>query len=168
MRQPNERQHDGEPEISVWTMVPVGFLILLSIGVVIGGILKATRFGPAVGDIVSFDVAAAGFDQAPVTVSRADAAIGEHSCVLRPRTLVNGGGSLVIEGRELGQRGAFRVHWAGPRTSPGGEDCGRSAELLVSPNDLVTLAASAGGFGVGHKKLIMSSSSLSASTAMVE
>ena len=168
-------QHNGDPsdaeEISVWTVIPVGFLILLVVGVVIGGILKSTSFGPGIGDIVSFDVPAVSFDQTPVTATRADVlwpASAAKTCLLRAETMANGGGSLVVEGRDPDGRGPFRVHWAGPRTSSGAEDCGRSAELLIAASDLVSLAATAGGFGVTHKRLIMSAVTLGTSASLVE
>jgi len=170
VQQQNERHENAEPEVSIWTVIPIGFVIILMVAVLVGGILKSARFGPAIGDIVSFDAPAPALDQGPVIALRAGPTGSDHAgiCTLRPEIMASGGGSLVIEQRENEGRGPFRVHWAGRRTAAGAEDCGSSAELVVNPNDLLALAASAGGFGVAHKRLLMSATGLAAPTALVE
>jgi hypothetical protein len=39
------------------------------------------------------------------------------------------------------------------RTSDGGDDCGKAADLILSRTDLQKLANSAGGFGVGPRMI---------------
>ena len=44
------------------------------------------------------------------------------------------------------------MHWAGPRSSNDGSDCGSSADLLVNLEDIEVLAMAAGGYGVSAGK----------------
>jgi hypothetical protein len=107
----------------------------------------ATRIetGPQVGDILVFR---RGADmpadwQFTVMTTAAPAA----TCSLRPATMAAEGGSLVVEQRLQGPR-TFQIHWAGIRTSADGSDCGGSAELVVSNEDLQLLSNIVGGPGV--------------------
>ena len=113
---------------------------------------------PKVGDIVSFDP----LEQFSRDMKAQIAAIpanGEPTvaCMLDVRAMHAGGGSVVIEAREPEVPRAYRVHWAGARTSYGGTDCGTSADLLLDQEDLSILAMAAGGYGVSAKKLAASS-----------
>jgi len=117
----------------------------------IGLIHKAGELGPAVGDIIAFD------PLDPINIHSRIAAIPADddpsvACVLDVRTMHAGSGSLVIEAREPRGQFAYRVHWAGPRSSDDNADCGSSADLLVSIEDVATLATAAGGYGVPASK----------------
>ncbi len=106
------------------------------------------ELGPKVGDIVSFDPLRQ-FSRdmkAQIAAEPADGRPGA-TCVLDVRAIHATGGSVVIEAKQPGTRIAYRVHWAGPRTSEGGRDCGSSAELLLGLDDIETLAMAAGGYG---------------------
>ena len=58
------------------------------------------------------------------------------------------GGSVIIEAREPRADFGYRVHWAGPRSSNDGTNCGSSADLLMNLEDIEVLAMAAGGYGV--------------------
>ena len=69
-----------------------------------------------------------------------------RTCDLSPSAMVAGGGSLVVEARRMSSPPLYRVHWAGKYTSRGLDNCGASADLVVSRSDLMRLADVAGGF----------------------
>jgi hypothetical protein len=102
-----------------------------------------------VGDIVSFDpMDSMSRDmQALLPAMLADDRPGV-ACVLDVRTIHANGGSVIIEAREPRADFAYRVHWAGPRSSNDGSNCGSSADLLVNLEDIEVLAMAAGGYGV--------------------
>jgi hypothetical protein len=119
----------------------------------IGLIHQVGELGPKVGDIVAFDpmdrmsrdmrarIAAIPADDGPAV-----------ACVLDVRAMHAGGGSVVIEAREPRSTFAYRVHWSGEHSSNDGADCGRSADLMISLEDVETLAMAAGGYGVPESK----------------
>jgi hypothetical protein len=108
------------------------------------------ELGPKVGDIVQFDPSrrASVDDKAQIHARPALAQLA--GCVLDVRAMHDGGGSVIVEAKEPGDRPSFRVHWAGQRTS-NARDCGSSAELLLDQDDIETLAMAAGGYGVSPK-----------------
>ncbi len=112
-------------------------------------------FDPAVGAIVAFKSGAQSMElwQIDVTSVRSDPAGPPISrvCVLSPASMANGGGSLVVEARQMSSPPIYRVHWAGAHTSNVGNDCGTAADLIISRADLQKLANTAGGFGVSPK-----------------
>ena len=55
------------------------------------------------------------------------------ACVMDVRTMHANGGSVIIEAREPRASFGYRVHWAGPRSSDDGTNCGSSADLLHEP-----------------------------------
>ncbi|HEY7578666.1 MAG TPA: hypothetical protein VH855_13815 [Acetobacteraceae bacterium] len=135
--------------------------ILLSIAAValagmvgtIGLIHQVAELGPKVGDIVAFDP----MERMAQDVHTRVAAIPADdkpgvACVLDVRVMHTGGGSMVVEQREPRPVFGYRVHWSGEHSSNDGADCGGSADLLVNPEDIETLAMAAGGYGVlAHK-----------------
>jgi hypothetical protein len=115
----------------------------------IGLINQVGELSPKVGDIVSFDpMDSMSRDmQALLPAMLADDRPGV-ACVLDVRTIHANGGSVIIEAREPRADFAYRVHWAGPRSSNDGSNCGSSADLLVNLEDIEVLAMAAGGYGV--------------------
>ena len=105
-----------------------------------------------IGDIIAFNRPAIDPAPAPLAVTRADGT----ACVLDPALLANQGGSLVVEGAATAGTPAYRVHWAGPRTASGAQDCGSVADLTLDETALNALSASAGGYGVENKTLALS------------
>src|SRR6185312_10349716 len=98
------------------------------------------------GDIVAFDpLRRVSIDSTAQLVANA-AQAPSAGCVLDVRAMYAGGGSVVVEAKQPGDRPRFRVHWAGQRTSDS-RDCGDSAELLLDQDDIEALAMAAGGFG---------------------
>jgi hypothetical protein len=120
----------------------------------IGLLQKVSELGPKVGDIVSFDPRES-FSRdmkAEVTAIPVGARPG-IACTLDVRTMHASGGSIIIEAREPQNQAGFRVHWAGGSSSTEGNDCGQSADLLLSREDLEVLAIAAGGFGAASRNL---------------
>jgi hypothetical protein len=119
----------------------------------IGLIQQVGELGPKVGDIVAFDP----MDRMSRDMRARIAAIPADdrpgvACVLDVRAMHAAGGSVVIEAREPRSTFAYRVHWSGDHSSNDGADCGRSADLMVSLEDIETLAMAAGGYGVPESK----------------
>lgn len=128
--------------------------ILLSIAAIalagavgtVGLLQNVGDLGPKVGDIVTFDPLRRGAVDDKAQINATTAAAPSAGCVLDVRAMHAGGGSVVVEARQPGERPSFRVHWAGQRTSTS-RDCGTSAELLLGPDDIEVLALAAGGYG---------------------
>ena len=137
----------------LFTAVVLGVLVAL---VGLGGAIKlaqsAAELGPQVGDMVTFEPGRhIPHDTLPqVTAGRN----GQPDCVLDLGVIRRFGGSLVIETRTPRPDRAYRVHWAGLRSSDGTGNCGGSAELMLSDDKLEELAIAAGGYGVSHKQLV--------------
>lgn len=108
----------------------------------------AKGLGPDVGDIISFDTRAG--MPGDVLSQTVWARNGGRECILDVDTLHDTGGSLIVEARVPGDDPAYRVHWAGRRSSPGRQDCGRAAELTLDDTNLDVLALAAGGWGPVH------------------
>jgi hypothetical protein len=108
--------------------------------------------GPDVGEIVTFDPhdGPKRWEMPGIPARFAGVAAPRQSCVLTPSVIAAGGGSFVIEAKQLDRPPVFLVHWLGRRTDEGAQDCGRSADLMLSLIQLRALANVAGGFGVVH------------------
>jgi hypothetical protein len=122
-----------------------GAAMLLVAGFAASMIAAAGRVAPAVGDIIVFRR-----NQLPlrepdirIAVHRPD----QYGCILSLNTLHKTGGSLIVEAQLADPAPAFRLHWAGERTSTDSGDCGHSADMIVDPVDLRNLAHAAGGHG---------------------
>ncbi len=113
---------------------------------------QMSQVGPDVGAIVMFDPAEGPkyWEQPGILVRFAASPAPERACVLMPSVISATGGSFVIEAKHLTHPPVFVVHWSGRRTDRGARDCGRSADLVVTLNELRMLANVAGGFGVEH------------------
>ena len=111
-----------------------------------------SQIGPDVGEIVTFDPREGPkhWDQPGIPARFAPAATPRPDCVLMPSVISATGGSFVIEAKQTSLPPVFRVHWNGPRTDSGAQDCGRSADLMLPLVQLRALANVAGGFGVTH------------------
>ncbi len=127
----------------------VGALLASSVAVVAAA--TTMELGPKVGDILVFRSNV----QVPADWDFTAASIGgerEASCNLKPNTMAAGGGSLVVEER-FRHPLQYRVHWAGRHTSDGNADCGGSAELVITGEELQLLSNAVGGPGVEHQGL---------------
>jgi hypothetical protein len=140
--------YNGKPDILYFTLcgtIATAFLMVTAIG---GSLWLANELRPRTGDILSFDLAKGVVSDRQTMIK---AGLVGHSpvvsCVLKPHVMQMSGGSLVIESTQFEPSLNYRVHWAGARTSDTGADCGRSADLLLSPADLTALSFAAGGWG---------------------
>ena len=114
--------------------------------------VRLAHTSPHVGDIVAFQ---------PLEILPLDDSTrllvhrqNQFGCVLDLNVLRHDGGSLIIETQPGVGVDSFRVHWAGTRTSEDAGDCGSDADLIVSRLDLDVLSLSAGGYGVGPKRMM--------------
>jgi hypothetical protein len=149
--------HANGSNSSGLSSIILGMVVLALAGTIgtIGLLREVSEFGPKVGDIVSFDpLDTLSHDmRAKIDATRVGDRAGA-ACVLDVGAMHAGGGSVVIEAA-LPQTGSgFRVHWAGARSSNDPADCGASADLLLSQEDIETLAMAAGGYGVAPRKLL--------------
>jgi hypothetical protein len=131
---------------------------LLAVVVALVGLAGAVRIaqsaaalGPAVGDIIRFDPSSRPPRdmQSQLSVSR----VGAPDCTLDLAAIYRGGGSLIIEQRDMDKQPVYRAHWAGQRSSAGADNCGSSADLVLDASSLDMLAMAAGGWGVAHQRL---------------
>jgi hypothetical protein len=117
-----------------------GFLVLAA-GVAATVLPNLTRAAPKVGDMVVFSGAPdpADNDATRFVVRRP----GLSGCVLDLDAIRQTGGSLVVEARMTHPAPAFRLHWAGLRTSVASDDCGNNADMIIGEADLISIALAA-------------------------
>lgn len=137
------RDKSGELRAIVQWFVAAALMIVV---VLTDALRMADELRPHVGDIIAFVPGrpAASAMQSPIAV----VPIGtppESPCVLEPRVMRALGGSLVIEAARPGDGPGYRVHWAGVRTSDSRSDCGATADLLLTPEEIAALSVAAGG-----------------------
>jgi hypothetical protein len=148
--------HDRSGDTMATGLVVGAVLVLFAIA---GTALahQVQSLGPGVGDIVGFHPGG----QPPRDLRRdvqayvaepTDPAHPPATCILRTQTLIQSGGSIVVEAVDLSNPAGFRIHWAGGPTSDEKAACPGDASLYVSQDALVTLATAAGGFGAGDSK----------------
>jgi hypothetical protein len=125
----------------------VGVVLASSVAVVSAA--RAIDIGPKVGDILVFRPGARMAADWEFAVAKSAGQLG-LTCTIQPDVMTSRGGSLVVEQRLAAPR-AYRVHWAGARTSNGASDCGSSADLVLSALDLQLLTNAVGGAGVEHR-----------------
>jgi len=124
----------------------------LGIIVVISASLRlADSLRPQAGDIIIFVPARTGVaaSQASLTVMRAGPSPASF-CTLRPGVMRQSGGSMIVEAVADDATQRYRVHWVGGHTSQTGNDCGSTADLLLTPGEVavLTFAADAPGGAV--------------------
>lgn len=121
----------------------IGMLLASSVAMVSAA--RTLDIAPKLGDILVFKQGARMPSDWDVTVTTSQAV----GCVLTPAVMALDGGSLVVEQR-FDNAHIYHVHWAGGRTSDGATDCGHSADLVVSREELQLLSNAVGGPGVEH------------------
>jgi hypothetical protein len=125
-------------------------VIVITAGILLtSGFLRLVdRLAPQIGDIIAFPATRVpSISSASFAASRVIAP-DSVSCILDVQIMQKSGGSLVVESRQLEPSRIFQVHWAGGRTSNDRDDCGGSADLLLSGNQISALIFAAGGTGV--------------------
>lgn len=102
------------------------------------------HFRPRVGDIISFypRKAVPPDNETSLDVTQAGAPPA-RSCVLNVRSMRMSGGSLIIEAEHAQPGFRYRVHWAGGSTSDALTNCGTSAELMLSQEEIGILKMAA-------------------------
>jgi hypothetical protein len=148
------RRTGGEPAADIAGTALLACLLaaLLASSVAVVSAARTIDIAPKIGDILVFRVGA----QVPTEWEFPAVTISDQlpvSCNLRPDVMVADGGSLVVEERFANKR-MYRVHWAGQHSSNGESDCGATADLLVSRNDLQLLINAVGGAGVQHRSSV--------------
>jgi len=159
----DEHDYSGEPlgNGSGWmTIIAMLVAATLSLCVIFVTFSDVAEIGPEVGAIVSFEpgngprywmqpgIPATYAPSGGPLSAGAPSASPVRRCVLMPTVMAAGGGSLVIEAKEIVRPPLFRVHWSGAHTELGDSDCGASADLILPLVHLRALANVAGGFGV--------------------
>lgn len=106
--------------------------------------------GPAVGDIVAFDVDTPIPDTLPtqLQVVRADGS----PCQLDLTVMRQVHGSLVVDRTTNTAPLSFRLHWAGRHSSLGATDCGPTADITATDRVMAALLVATGGVGTGPSK----------------
>ncbi len=156
---PQEPSRNSAPQrasMAAWLPVLVATAITVTGCLSTFLMVQLDEFRPKIGDIVAFKPGSQDTDMWQITipatfVSPTGTLLGE--CFLDPNVMADKGGSLVVEGSQDQPSLQYRIHWAGSETSRTAGNCGNSVDLLVSRTDLQRLANSAGGFGVGDKKV---------------
>ena len=143
------RQRADDPLMPLVLTLIAGALVTAATGLCVLGELE--QLGPTVGNLIVFRPTPSMTEWWRIKAAVAEpgdsvrtTAIG--SCDLSPSIMGDGGGSMVIEARRLTSPPTYRVHWAGKRTTRDANDCGRTADLILSRSDLMRLADVAGGF----------------------
>jgi hypothetical protein len=124
----------------------------------IGGISLAQQIkslaGAGVGDIIAFQAGGSAPRRLRSEVQAFVADIGDPaqpqaSCLMNVRTMLETGGSMVVEAIDLTEPVSYRVHWAGGPTGSDNTACARKSDLIVRRDVLITLIAAASGFSTG-------------------
>lgn len=140
--------YHGKPDNLYFILCGTVAAACLVVAVIGGSLRLANELKPRTGDILSFDLAKGIVSDrhTMITAGLRGNALAV-SCVLQPHVMRRFGGSLVIESTQFEPALNYQAHWAGERTSDTGADCGRSADLSLSPADLTILSMAAGGWG---------------------
>ena len=147
-----DRRNTSQPTQFVLIVAATLLVVVSVVSGMVGIVHQSAEFGPKVGDLVAFDPThqAAFNSTARLTANR----LQQSACVLDVATMQKSGGSLVVERRGSEPDRLYHAHWSGLRTSQDAEDCGSQADLVLSRNDIDTLATAAGGFGIDHTSVL--------------
>jgi hypothetical protein len=133
-------------------LVGIGLVVLVAILLVASLLRLANELGPQIGAIIAFEPVQAEFNETRVRI--VVLRIGKSSsspCVLDAHVMLTSGGSLLIDAIPFDLHAAVHVHWIGKHTSDGVNDCGATADLLVTREDIATLAVAASGSRLSDK-----------------
>jgi hypothetical protein len=143
--------HPGE-DLGPFTIVTHLIAFALCLTTALLSLSDMQQVGPDVGEIVMFDPhdGPKRWELPGIPARFASPAAPRQGCLLMPSAISAGGGSFVIESKQMTRPPVFVVHWSGQRTDNGAQDCGRSADLRLPLTQLRALANVAGGFGVAR------------------
>ena len=136
------RANDDQSNDLRATLAGLGLVGIILMVTIVSALQLMDALGPRIGDIIRFDPARA---TSPVgqTSIRVTPLAG-RSCKLDPSIMAASGGSLMIEATSPEPDRAYRVGWAGRRTSDGPADCGPAEVFLLSQADLIRLKLASG------------------------
>lgn len=136
--------HRRNPEQLSTTLVGSVAAALSIILIVAASLRLADALSPQTGDVITFVPPPSGIvtGQASLTVPLVGQSLAAF-CALDPGVMRQSGGSLMVEAVANDAARRYRVHWAGARTSDSPADCGRAADLLLTPNDFAVLSFAA-------------------------
>ena len=127
------------------TLAGLGLVGTIVMVMIVSALQLVDALGPRIGDIIRFDPARAispdgqtSFKVTPLSGSAGG------PCRLNPSIMAASGGSLMIEATSPEPDRAYRVRWAGRRTSNGPADCGPAGVFLLSQPQLITLKLASG------------------------
>ena len=148
----DEFDHSFGGDLGPFTIVSYVLAFGLCLMTCLMSFSEMSQVGPDVGAIVTFDPHGGPkhWDQPGIPADFATPLTKRAGCMLMPSVIAAGGGSFVIEAKQMTRPPVFVVHWSGVRTENGARDCGRSVDLTLPLNQLRALANVAGGFGVEH------------------
>jgi hypothetical protein len=143
--------HSGE-DLGPFTIVTYLIAFALCLATALLSLSDMQQAGPDIGEIVTFDPhdGPKHWELPGIPARFASPAARRQFCLLMPSVMSSGGGSFVIEAKQMTRPPVFEVHWSGLRTDNGAQDCGRSADLTLPLFQLRALANVAGGFGAVH------------------
>jgi hypothetical protein len=149
MRNDGERSDDT---IGAGLAIAVVLALLGIAGISLAQQIKS--LAPDVGDIIVFQAGGSPPRRLRAEVQAFVADIGDPaqphaSCVMNARTMLETGGSMVVEAIDLTEPVSYRVNWAGGPTGSGITACARKSDLIVQRDALITLIAAATGFSIG-------------------
>jgi hypothetical protein len=141
-----------DDDLGPFTLVTYLLAFALCLMTCLLSISEMQEAGPDVGEIVTFDPhdGPKRWEMPGIPARFTSTPAPRQSCLLTPSVIAAGGGSFVVEAKQLARPPEFLVHWSGLRTDDGAQDCGKAADLALSLVQLRALANVAGGFGVVH------------------
>jgi hypothetical protein len=134
---------DNSSDFSI-ALAKLSLLVIVAAMTLVGMLRLVDHFRPRVGDIITFDPGkiASSDMETRIDVMR-DGIPSAIACLLDVRVMRMSGGSFIIEATRSDQRFAYRVHWAGGPTGDGLTNCGVSADLYLSQEELGVLKGAA-------------------------
>jgi hypothetical protein len=115
-------------------LIPTLIVFAVCIGALFSAVTAVSAWrqatAPHIGDLIAFNATGV-----PMRGKQIDVRTRSHDhCILDLGVLRGSGGSFSIEAARDAER--FDVHWAGRHTTGGAGDCGASAELVLSAQQL--------------------------------
>ena len=139
-------------KLNLTRLLPALIVFAVCIGALFSAVEAVSAWreasAPHIGDLITFNATGV-----PMRGKQIDVKTRTHShCILDLGTLRASGGSFSVEAAGEAQR--FDVHWAGPRTMAGLGDCGPSAELVLTEQQirLLTITSMSAGIYPGDDR----------------
>lgn len=131
----------------IFSLLPTLIVGAVCIGALFSAVSAVSAWkeasAPHVGDLIAFNATGVPMRGKQIAVSTK----AHSQCILDLGILRSNGGSFSIEAAKDQQR--FDVHWAGLHTTTGPGDCGPSAELVLSAQQIRLLTVTSQSPGIG-------------------